>query len=102
MNNELPSAGEILTLLYSLQDVVRSTAKREETLNQGRRLNQSRRKGDADEAVPLPENGAILKQRYDELGGVCEVIIKPGGKHHPHSLADPKPIVDFIKKRARF
>ena len=58
--------------------------------------------GDADEAVPLPENGAILKQRYDELGGVCEVIIKPGGKHHPHSLADPKPIVDFIKKRARF
>ena len=57
--------------------------------------------GDADETVPWPENGAILKQRYDELGAVCAVIIKPGGKHHPHSLADPKPIVDFITKHAR-
>ena len=25
-----------------------------------------------------------------------EVIIKPGNDHHPHSLPDPKPIVDFI------
>lgn len=58
--------------------------------------------GDADESVPLPDNGAILKKRYDELGGVCEIIIKPGGKHHPHSLVDPTPIVDFITKHARF
>jgi len=58
--------------------------------------------GDADETVPLPENGGRLKRRYDELGGVCETIIKPGGKHHPHSLPDPKPIVDFIAKHARF
>ena len=58
--------------------------------------------GDADETVPLPENGGRLKRRYDELGGVCETIIKPGGKHHPHSLPDPTPIVDFIAKHARF
>jgi len=51
VNNELPSAGDILSLLRSIQDLVRSTAKREETLNQGRRLNHSRRKGDAEEAV---------------------------------------------------
>ena len=58
--------------------------------------------GDADETVPLPENGGRLKRRYDELGGVCETIIKPGGKHHPHSLPDPTPIVNFIVKHARF
>lgn len=58
--------------------------------------------GDADEAVPLPENGAILKKRYDELHAVCEIIIKPGGKHHPHSLVDPAPIVEFLLKNARF
>ena len=57
--------------------------------------------GDADETVPLPENGGLLKRRYDELGGICETIIKPGGKHHPHSLPDPTPIVDFITKHAR-
>ncbi len=58
--------------------------------------------GDADESVPLPDNGAILKKRYDELGAVCDIIIKPGGKHHPHSLVDPAPIVDFVTKHARF
>jgi pimeloyl-ACP methyl ester carboxylesterase len=58
--------------------------------------------GDADETVPFPDNGGILQQHYKELGGMCEVIIKPGGKHHPHSLVDPTPIVDFITKNARF
>jgi pimeloyl-ACP methyl ester carboxylesterase len=58
--------------------------------------------GDADETVPYPENGAILKKRYDELNAVCVVILKPGGKHHPHSLVDPAPIVEFILQHARF
>ena len=58
--------------------------------------------GDADEAVPFTENGAILKQRYDELHAVCVVIMKPGGKHHPHCLVDPAPIVEFLLKHARF
>lgn len=52
--------------------------------------------GDADEAVPVSENIDIVEKRYKELGGKIEVIRKPGGKHHPHSLPDPKPIVDFI------
>jgi hypothetical protein len=43
-----------------------------------------------------------LKQRYDELHAVCEVIMKPGGKHHPHSLVDPAPILEFLLKHARF
>jgi len=54
--------------------------------------------GDADEVVPVEENIDIVEKRYRELGGHIEVIRKPGGKHHPHSLPDPKPIVDFIMK----
>ena len=52
--------------------------------------------GAADEAVPLSENIDIVEKRYQTLGGKIQVIRKPGGKHHPHSLPDPKPIVDFV------
>lgn len=54
--------------------------------------------GDADDVVPYPENTAILAERYKALGGTIEVILKPGVKHHPHSLKDAKPIVDFVLK----
>lgn len=52
--------------------------------------------GDADEVVPLDENTRIVEQRYKQLGGDITVIIKPGVGHHPHSLKDPAPIVDFV------
>ena len=52
--------------------------------------------GDADEVVPPDENSAIVERRYRDLGGDIEVIHKPGAGHHPHSLVDPQPIVDFI------
>ncbi len=52
--------------------------------------------GDADDVVPLEENTAIVERRYKALGGSIQVIIKKGVGHHPHSLRDPKPIVDFI------
>jgi pimeloyl-ACP methyl ester carboxylesterase len=52
--------------------------------------------GDADEVVPVSENTAILAKRYRELGGSIQVIGKPGIGHHPHSLNDPTPIVEFI------
>jgi pimeloyl-ACP methyl ester carboxylesterase len=52
--------------------------------------------GDADEVVPLDENTRIFEERYRAAAGKIEVILKPGGKHHPHSLKDPKPIVDFL------
>jgi pimeloyl-ACP methyl ester carboxylesterase len=57
--------------------------------------------GDADEAVPVSENIDIVEKRYQELGGKIKVIRKPGCKHHPHSLVDPKPIVDFAVRVAR-
>ena len=56
--------------------------------------------GDADDVVPVAENTAVLKERCEKLGGHVEVIAKPGVGHHPHSLADPTPIVDFILKNA--
>ncbi|MFC5528064.1 GDSL-type esterase/lipase family protein [Cohnella yongneupensis] len=58
--------------------------------------------GDQDEAVPMEQNALVLAERYRQLGGEVELIIKPGGKHHPHSLSDPEPIVKFIVDRVRF
>ena len=57
--------------------------------------------GDADQVVPFAENTAILEKRYREAGGTIEVILKPGVDHHPHSLTDPTPIVDFLFKHVR-
>lgn len=52
--------------------------------------------GDADRIVPMYENTYLVQKRYEELGGVMQVIAKPGVGHHPHSLEDPAPIVDFV------
>jgi len=54
--------------------------------------------GAADDAVPVAENTTVLTQRYEALGGHVELISKPGVGHHPHSLEDPTPIVDYILK----
>ncbi|MDR1963976.1 MAG: alpha/beta hydrolase [Planctomycetaceae bacterium] len=54
--------------------------------------------GDSDDVVPYEENTAILAERYKKMGGSIEVILKPGIGHHPHSLKDPTPIVEFILK----
>jgi lysophospholipase L1-like esterase len=52
--------------------------------------------GAADNVVPPDENTKILQHRYEKLGGNIKVISKDGVGHHPHSLKDPKPIVEFI------
>ncbi len=54
--------------------------------------------GDADETVPYLENTYKLDERFRILGGKIEIILKPGGLHHPHGLEDPAPIVDFVLK----
>ena len=54
--------------------------------------------GDADESVPFEEHTAEFARRYRKLGGPIKVIVKKGGKHHPHSLKDPASIVEFIVK----
>jgi pimeloyl-ACP methyl ester carboxylesterase len=57
--------------------------------------------GDADTAVPFLENSAILEKRYREYGGNLKMIVKAGVGHHPHSLDNPQPIVDFILENMR-
>jgi pimeloyl-ACP methyl ester carboxylesterase len=52
--------------------------------------------GDADNIVPYAENTALLAEQFKKAGGTIELIGKEGVGHHPHSLKDPKPIVDFI------
>ena len=52
--------------------------------------------GDADEVVPWQENTGLIAERYPKLGGSITLIRKPGVKHHPHGLEDPRPIVEFI------
>jgi dienelactone hydrolase len=56
---------------------------------------------DADEVVPYPENTVLLKERYERVGGVIQVIVKHGFKHHPHGLDDPTPVVEFILKHTK-
>lgn len=52
--------------------------------------------GGKDKTVPYKENGALLYKDYKKMGGKIELILKRKAGHHPHSLDDPKPIVDFI------
>ncbi len=52
--------------------------------------------GDADDVVPYKDNMGLVRQRYLALGGNAHVIVKPGVNHHPHSLENPEPIVDFV------
>ncbi len=52
--------------------------------------------GDADVIVPMDENTDPFERLILSAGGTITVIRKPGIGHHPHSLADPRPIVDFI------
>lgn len=52
--------------------------------------------GDADDLVPPAENINLIEERYPKLGGEIKVIHKPGVGHHPHSLENPKEVVDFL------
>ncbi|WP_419193873.1 signaling protein [Novipirellula herctigrandis] len=56
--------------------------------------------GSADDVVPYEENHAIMKRRYEQLGGSIEVIVENGKGHHPHGLKDPAPIIDFFLQHA--
>ena len=47
---------------------------------------------------PFEENSGLVEKRYKQLGGEIQVIHKPGIAHHPHSLTDPTPIVEFIER----
>ena len=52
--------------------------------------------GDADQVVPISENTDRFEKLIRASGGKIKVIRKPGVDHHPHSLADPEPIIDYL------
>lgn len=52
--------------------------------------------GGADTVVPYNENGKLLAEYYGAHGGQIKVIVKPECDHHPHSLEEPAPIVEYI------
>lgn len=56
--------------------------------------------GEADRVVPVEENTAVFERRMKRRKGLLTVIRKAGVGHHPHSLDDPQPIVDFILSAA--
>ena len=56
--------------------------------------------GDADITVPYEENGAVLEKYYKENGGTIVTIGKENCGHHPHSLPDNTPIIEFAEKYA--
>ncbi len=51
---------------------------------------------DDDEIVNPANNTLLFEKEIKELSGNITVIHKPGFKHHPHSLPNPTPIVDFL------
>lgn len=55
--------------------------------------------GNSDQTVPYKENMDVVRSRYLAAGGPVEVILKKGCDHHPHSLDNPEPVVDFILRQ---
>ena len=54
--------------------------------------------GGADEVVPFAPNAGRLIAYCKENGVDIDCVIKPDCKHHPHSLDDVTPIVDFVER----
>ena len=54
--------------------------------------------GDSDEVVPYHENGLLLERYYKDNGGLIEVHMKKGCKHHPHGLDDTYIVADFLER----
>ena len=54
--------------------------------------------GCADEAVPFDKNGKLLIDYCEKNDIDLTYYLKPECKHHPHSLEDVKPIIDFFEK----
>jgi pimeloyl-ACP methyl ester carboxylesterase len=49
----------------------------------------------------LSRNALAIESMYQQFGGRVSIMIKEGAGHHPHSLRDPKPIVEFVVKSSR-
>lgn len=54
--------------------------------------------GLVDDVVPYAENAGIAEKYCKEHGIDATFIVKPDCNHHPHSLTDVTPIIDFMQK----
>lgn len=52
--------------------------------------------GTADRTVPYADNAGKLVELWEQNKGRVKLFPKLGGDHHPHGLADPKPLVDLL------
>ncbi|WP_170863193.1 GDSL-type esterase/lipase family protein [Pseudozobellia thermophila] len=52
--------------------------------------------GETDKVVPIVENTIPFAKGIEGNGGTIETIYKPENGHHPHSLPNPTPILNFI------
>lgn len=52
--------------------------------------------GGQDPVVPLAENGGVLMDYAQRIGRRVTYYLKPNCSHHPHSLEDVSPILDFL------
>lgn len=57
--------------------------------------------GTQDTAVLYEENGKLLEEAYQQYPDLLTIIPKPLYGHHPHGLADPGTIVDFVVNARR-
>ena len=86
---------------YGFQSEAEAMAFRGNPVDQAERLAQLQIpllhvSGLADVVVPYAENTGLLAERIKSRGGTIQTINKEGIGHHPHSLEDPTPIVNFI------
>lgn len=98
-----PADTEKLLRAYGFANASQARAWRRQPLDAARRLAHAgipclHVVGDADDVVPVDENTALFEQAMARHGCPATVIHKPGVGHHPHSLSDPAPIVNFILK----
>jgi len=54
--------------------------------------------GGKDEVVPFEENGKLLYEKLKNQGGKIELYLKENCGHHPHSLENVAPVVEFTEK----
>jgi len=57
--------------------------------------------GMTDKVVPIDENTKIFEEKLKALGADISVIYKENNGHHPHSLKNPTPIVNFILRATK-
>ena len=53
--------------------------------------------GDSDKTVPFEENSYLIADLAKKKNRAITLIVKPGCDHHPHSLDDVRPIINFVK-----